>query len=284
MQNIKLIECPRDAMQGWERFIPTELKIEYINKLLEVGFDTIDFGSFVSPKAIPQLADTKQVLNALDLTSTKSKLLAIIANLRGAEEAVQYSEITYLGFPFSISETFQKLNTNSTIQESLQTIEQIQNLCVKHQKKLVTYISMGFGNPYGDEYSSEIAIHWVNELSKLGISIFSMSDTVGVSNPSNINTIFTHLVNAFPSLEFGAHFHSTKERSFEKLEAAYASNCFRFDSALNGIGGCPMAQNELVGNLATEDVLQFFKEKNIDPQLNWVALQEALLLAKKVFI
>ena len=284
MQNIKLIECPRDAMQGWERFIPTELKIEYINKLLEVGFDTIDFGSFVSPKAIPQLADTKQVLNALDLTSTKSKLLVIIANLRGAEEAVQYSEITYLGFPFSISETFQKLNTNSTIQESLQTIEQIQNLCVKHQKKLVTYISMGFGNPYGDEYSSEIAIHWVNELSKLGISIFSMSDTVGVSNPSNINTIFTHLVNAFPSLEFGAHFHSTKERSFEKLEAAYASNCFRFDSALNGIGGCPMAQNELVGNLATEDVLQFFKEKNIDPQLNWVALQEALLLAKKVFI
>ncbi len=284
MQNIKLIECPRDAMQGWERFIPTELKIEYINKLLEVGFDTIDFGSFVSPKAIPQLADTKQVLNALDLTSTKSKLLAIIANLRGAEEAVQYSEITYLGFPFSISETFQKLNTNSTIQESLQTIEQIQNLCVKHQKKLVTYISMGFGNPYGDEYSSEIAIHWVNELSKLGISIFSMSDTVGVSNPSNINTIFTHLVNAFPSLEFGAHFHSTKETSFEKLEAAYASNCFRFDSALNGIGGCPMAQNELVGNLATEDVLQFFKEKNIDTQLNWVALQEALLLAKKVFI
>ena len=284
MQNIKLIECPRDAMQGWERFIPTELKIEYINKLLEVGFDTIDFGSFVSPKAIPQLADTKQVLNALDLTSTKSKLLVIIANLRGAEEAVQYSEITYLGFPFSISETFQKLNTNSTIQESLQTIEQIQNLCVKHQKKLVTYISMGFGNPYGDEYSSEIAIHWVNELSKLGISIFSMSDTVGVSNPSNIYTIFTHLVNAFPSLEFGAHFHSTKETSFEKLEAAYASNCFRFDSALNGIGGCPMAQNELVGNLATEDVLQFFKEKNIDPQLNWVALQEALLLAKKVFI
>ncbi|HOZ51945.1 MAG TPA: hydroxymethylglutaryl-CoA lyase [Chitinophagaceae bacterium] len=284
MQNIKLIECPRDAMQGWERFIPTELKIEYINKLLEVGFDTIDFGSFVSAKAIPQLADTKQVLNALDLTSSKSKLLAIIANLRGAEEAVQYSEITYLGFPFSISETFQKLNTNSTIQESLQTIEQIQNLCVEHQKKLVTYISMGFGNPYGDDYSSEIAIHWVNELSKLGISIFSMSDTVGVSNPSNINTIFTHLVNAFPSLEFGAHFHSTKETSFEKIEAAYSSNCFRFDSALNGIGGCPMAQNELVGNLATEDVLQFFKEKNIDLQLNMVALKEALVLAKKVFI
>ncbi len=284
MKKIKLIECPRDAMQGWKTFIPTETKIEYINKLLEVGFDTIDFGSFVSPKAIPQLADTKEVLNGLKLEHTKSKLLAIIANVRGAEEAVQYNEISYLGFPFSISETFQKLNTNSTIEESLKTIETIQNLCVRHNKQLVTYISMGFGNPYGDEYNSDIAIHWVEKLSKLGNTIFSMSDTVGVSNPDNITYIFSHLVKAFPSLEFGAHFHSTQETAMEKIKAAYENQCLRFDSALNGIGGCPMAQDDLVGNLATENVLLFLESRQIEHGLNKTALDEALNMVNRVFI
>lgn len=284
MENIKLIECPRDAMQGWSTFIPTATKIEYINKLLEVGFDTIDFGSFVSPKAIPQLADTKEVLKGLKLDSTKSKLLAIIANKRGAEEAVQYDEIKYLGFPFSISETFQKLNTNSTIAESLKTIESIQDLCVRTNKELVTYISMGFGNPYGDEYNSDIAIHWVNQLSSLGLKIFSMSDTVGVSDPTNIEYIFSTLVNEFPALEFGAHFHSTKETAREKIEAAYINRCFRFDSALNGIGGCPMAQNELVGNLATEELLFFLEGKKIALDLNREALEDAMMMVNRVFV
>ncbi len=284
MEQIKLIECPRDAMQGWKSFIPTDRKIEYINKLLEVGFDTIDFGSFVSPKAIPQLADTKDVLNGLNLDSTKSKLLAIIANVRGAEEAVQYNEISYLGFPFSISETFQKLNTNSTIHESLKTIETIQNLCVKHNKKLVTYISMGFGNPYGDEYSNDIAIHWVSQLAQLGNAIFAISDTVGVSNPANIKSIFSTLIKTFPSLEFGAHFHSTKETTFEKIEAAYANHCLRFDAALNGIGGCPMAQNELVGNIATENILLFLESRNIQHNLNKIAFEEASAMAGRIFV
>lgn len=280
---VKLIECPRDAMQGWKPFIPTATKIEYINALLKVGFDTIDFGSFVSPKAIPQLADTKEVLKGLDLSNTNSKLLAIIANTRGAEEAVHYDEIHYLGFPFSISETFQQLNTNSSIEQSLQNIETIQNVCVKHHKKLVTYISMGFGNPYGDEYSSEIAIRWVEKLSALDIEIFAMSDTVGVSNPENIAYIFSNLVKAFPNLEFGAHFHSVKNKELEKLEAALSNHCYRFDSALNGIGGCPMAQDELVGNMTTETLLTFLEAQEIETGIHKEALAEALLLVNKVF-
>jgi hydroxymethylglutaryl-CoA lyase len=279
---IKLVECPRDAMQGWPHFIPTETKIEYINKLLEVGFDTIDFGSFVSPKAIPQMADTPQVLSKLNMSD--SKLLAIIANARGAQDAVQYDEIRYLGFPFSISETFQLKNTNSTILESLKSVEDIQNMCVAKNKALVVYISMGFGNPYGDAYNSDIAIEWVDKLSQLGVSIFSMSDTVGVSNPDNISTIFSHLIQAFPSIEFGAHFHSTKETALEKINAAYMNQCIRFDSALNGIGGCPMAQNDLVGNLATEQVIAYFEQQQIDLQLNKVALEEAMLMASRIFI
>lgn len=279
---IKLVECPRDAMQGWPNFIPTETKIEYINKLLEVGFDTIDFGSFVSPKAIPQMADTPQVLSKLNMSD--SKLLAIIANARGAQDAVQYDEIRYLGFPFSISETFQLKNTNSTILESLKSVEDIQNMCVAKNKALVVYISMGFGNPYGDAYNSDIAIEWVDKLSQLGVSIFSMSDTVGVSNPDNISTIFSHLIQAFPTIEFGAHFHSTKETALEKINAAYMNQCIRFDSALNGIGGCPMAQNDLVGNLATEQVIAYFEQQQIDLQLNKVALEEAMLMASRIFI
>lgn len=281
MQKIKLIECPRDAMQGWKTFIPTETKIKYINKLLEVGFDTLDFGSFVSPKAIPQLADTKYVLQKIKMTNTK--LLAIVANNRGAEEAVSFDEISYIGFPFSISETFQQLNTNSSIAESLQSVEAMQQLCVQHKKELVIYISMGFGNPYGDAYTSDIAIEWVEKLQQLGIHIFSMSDTVGVSNADNIQTIFSNLVKRFPTIEFGAHFHSTKETAVDKIEAAFQNNCFRFDSAMNGIGGCPMAQNELVGNIATEQLLAYFESKGIDFHLNQAALEEAMQMAGEVF-
>lgn len=280
-QPIKLIECPRDAMQGWPTFIATEKKIEYLNALLEVGFDTLDFGSFVSPKAIPQLSDTKDVIPHLKLTNTK--LLAIIANLRGAEEAIQYDEISFLGFPFSISETFQKLNTNSSIEESILTLERIQNLCIKHGKELVTYISMGFGNPYGDEYSSDVAIHWVEKLEKLGLGIFAISDTVGVSNPENIAYIFSNLVNAFPAVEFGAHFHSTTQTAVEKLEAAYKNNCLRYDGALLGIGGCPMAQNDLVGNIPTETSISYFKRIGVPINFNEEALTKAMVLANEIF-
>jgi hydroxymethylglutaryl-CoA lyase len=281
MQHIKLIECPRDAMQGWAEMIPTQTKIQYINKLLEVGFDTLDFGSFVSPKAIPQLADTKDVLKGIKMSGTK--LLAIIANQRGAEEAVQYDEISYLGFPFSISETFQMLNTNSTIAESMLRVEEIQKLCLQHRKQLVIYISMGFGNPYGDTYNADIAIQWVEALQKLGIGIFAMSDTVGVSNPENISAIFLPLSAAFPSLEFGAHFHSTKETASEKIDTALKSHCFRFDSAIGGIGGCPMAQNDLVGNLATEQLLLNLEAKGYSLGLNHSALMEAQAMSANIF-
>ncbi len=282
MQHIKLIECPRDAMQGWTEMIPTQTKIQYINTLLEVGFDTLDFGSFVSPKAIPQMADTKEVLKGIKMSQTK--LLAIIANQRGAEEAVQYDEITYLGFPFSISETFQKLNTNSSIAESILRVEAIQKVCVQHGKQLVIYISMGFGNPYGDLYNAEIAMDWVDALQKMGIGIFALSDTVGVSNPDNIEPLFSKLSSAFPSLEFGAHFHSTKEAAMEKIDAALAANCFRFDSAIGGIGGCPMAQNDLVGNLATEQLLANLEAKGYTLHLNQSALLEAQAMSANIFL
>lgn len=281
---VKLIECPRDAMQGWSHFIPTEKKIDYLNLLLQCGFDTLDFGSFVSPKAIPQLADTKDVIPKLKLDQTQTKLLAIIANTRGAEEACGYEQIQYLGFPFSISETFQLKNTNSTIRQSLQTVEQIQTRCVNAGKEAVIYISMGFGNPYGDTYNSDIAIGWVEELSKLGVRIFSMSDTVGVSNPDNISYIYSNLIGAFKQLEFGAHFHSTPETRKEKLESAFAKQCFRYDSAIKGIGGCPMAMNDLVGNMATETLIEFLSEKNIDPGLNMDKLNEAILFSSGVFV
>ncbi|MEN9338878.1 MAG: hypothetical protein RIQ62_190 [Bacteroidota bacterium] len=280
---VTLIECPRDAMQGWKHFIPTQTKIDYLNALLEVGFDVLDFGSFVSPKAIPQLADTQEVLRKLNLHQSKTKLLAIIANLRGAQDAVAFDEIDYLGFPFSISETFQQLNTNSSIADSLKTVEAIQNLCTQKNKEAVTYISMGFGNPYGDPYNADIAIQWVEKLSQLGLRIFAMSDTVGVSNPDNISYIFSQLQAAFPHLEFGAHFHSTQEKATEKLEAAYTHGCLRFDSALNGIGGCPMAQDELVGNMRTETLIAFLAEKGIDNNLNTEALQRALAMVPSVF-
>ena len=282
---VKLIECPRDAMQGWEHQIPTEKKVAYINQLLKVGFDTIDFGSFVSPKAIPQLADTKDVIPQLDLSKTSSKLLAIVANKRGADDAVVYDEINYLGFPFSISETFQKKNTNSSIAESLIRVDEIQNLCVQHKKELVVYISMGFGNPYGDPYNAEVAMEWVSKLSEMGISIFAMSDTVGVSNPKNIEYIFSELNKEFADkkIEIGAHFHSTAETRTEKLDAALANGCYRFDSAINGIGGCPMAQNDLVGNMATEDLISVLNSTGVEHDLNLLEFEKAINLVEATF-
>jgi hydroxymethylglutaryl-CoA lyase len=284
MPALTIVECPRDAMQGWSHFIPTEKKIDYLNQLLKVGFDVLDFGSFVSAKAIPQLADTKDVVRKLDMSNTKSKLLAIIANTRGAEEAVQYDEITYLGFPFSISETFQLRNTNKTIAESLKQVEEIQQLCVTRNKKLVIYISMGFGNPYGDDYNAETAINWFKKLNDMGIEIIAMADTVGVARPDTIEYIYRNLIPEFPGVDIGAHFHSTANTWEEKIQAAYDNGCMRFDSSLKGIGGCPMAEDELVGNIATENLVQWAGQKNISLQLNMDEFRKAMVMANDVFI
>jgi len=280
---MKIIECPRDAMQGLHEFIPTESKISYINQLLKVGFDTIDFGSFVSPKAIPQLKDTAEVLRGLDLSNTSSKLLAIVANVRGAEEAVTHKGITYLGFPFSISETFQQRNTNKSITEALNTLNEIQELCVKHSKELVAYISMGFGNPYGDAYDPEIVAQFTDILASLGVKIISLADTIGVSEPISIHSLFTTLKQAHPTIEFGAHLHSNPNTAIEKIEAAYDAGCRRFDGAIKGFGGCPMAKDDLVGNLATETMLSVFKKKEVSLQLDQEAFDKSLLMAGEVF-
>lgn len=281
---IELIECPRDAMQGWKHFIPTEKKVQYLNALLKVGFDVLDFGSFVSAKAIPQLVDTKEVIPQLQLDGVKTKLLAIVANTRGAEEAVVYDEIHYLGFPFSISETFQLRNTNKTIAESLKQVEEIQQLCVKHGKELVVYISMGFGNPYGDDYSAEVAIKWVGQLAAMGIKTIAMSDTVGVAKPDTIEYIFKSLVPEFKDVHIGAHFHSTADTWEEKIQTAYTNGCLRFDSAMKGIGGCPMAEDELVGNIATENIVQWADKNNIVLPLNRQAFDEAWMMAAGIFM
>lgn len=281
-QPIRLVECPRDAMQGWKHMIPAEKKIAYINALLQVGFDTIDFGSFVSPKAIPQMADTWQVLAGLDLTGSKSKLLSIIANERGAEEAVVYNEISYLGFPLSVSETFQHRNTNSSIAESLKRVEAIQELCIKNNKQLVVYLSMGFGNPYGDSWSEEIVFEKANQLADMGIEIISLADTVGLATADQVERVTGHLIRNMSEVEIGVHLHSTAVNWREKLEAAYKVGCRRFDSALLGIGGCPMANDELVGNMDTTKVLSFFEDKE-SLQLNAEALQLSLDLAAEIF-
>jgi hydroxymethylglutaryl-CoA lyase len=282
--DLQLIECPRDAMQGWKHFIPTDKKVAYLNALLKVGFDVLDFGSFVSAKAIPQLVDTKEVIPQLQPDGVKTKLLAIIANTRGAEEAVVYDEIHYLGFPFSISETFQLRNTNKTIAESLKQVEEIQQLCVKHGKELVVYISMGFGNPYGDDYSAEVAIKWVGQLAAMGIKTIAMSDTVGVAKPGTIEYIFKTLVPEFKDVHIGAHFHSTAATWEEKIQTAYDNGCVRFDSAMKGIGGCPMAEDELVGNIATENIVSWAKSRNIPMQLDMKAFDEAWMMAANIFI
>ncbi|MES2457084.1 MAG: hydroxymethylglutaryl-CoA lyase [Bacteroidota bacterium] len=281
---VKLVECPRDAMQGIHDFIPTSLKAEYINLLLQVGFDTIDFGSFVSPKAIPQLRDTKEVLSLLDLSATTSSLLAIVANLRGAEAAVSFEEIKYLGFPFSISETFQQRNTNSSIAQSLDTVKQMLELCDRSGKQAVVYLSMGFGNPYGDPWNAEIVEQWAAELIASGVKILSLSDTTGVSSPEKIKAILPGLLKKFSSTEIGLHLHSTPDTRMEKISAAYESGCRRFDSALKGFGGCPMAADDLTGNLATEDLIAYLDEQNIPHGLDLAKWQVAMRFSWKVFL
>jgi hydroxymethylglutaryl-CoA lyase len=281
-QNIKLIECPRDAMQGLKDFIPTEVKVKYINELLKVGFDTIDFGSFVSPTAIPQMKDTSEVLKRLDISSSKSKLLAIVANVRGAQDAIIFEEITYLGFPLSISETFQKKNTNKSIAEAFQIVADIQNLCVKNNRKQVVYLSMGFGNPYGDPYNKEYIIEFVKKLRSLGVEIISLADTIGVSNRENIDYLFKSLIPSFPEIEFGAHLHSAPQNALEKIDAAYQAGCRRFDGALKGFGGCPMANDDLVGNIATETLVGYFNN-NVKLAIDKQKFKEALILAGQVF-
>ena len=281
---IKLIECPRDAMQGWDIFIPTEKKIEYLDALLKVGFDTLDFGSFVSAKAIPQMADTKLVIPKLHIDPEKTKLLAIIANVRGAEEAVMFDEITYLGFPFSVSETFQQKNTSSGILESLKRVEAIQEICIKHGKKLVVYISMGFGNPYGDEYSEEIVFQWIERLQAFDIGIYSLADTVGLASPQQVSSVTKHIIQALPGKEIGVHLHSTQQNWKEKLEAALEAGCTRFDGALKGIGGCPMSGNALVGNMDSDLMINYFQSKGLLQELDMDALAEARKLADEIFI
>ncbi len=280
---MKIIECPRDAMQGIAKFIPTEQKIEYLNQLLKVGFDTIDFGSFVSAKAIPQLKDTSQIISHLNTSASKSKLLAIVANTRGAEEASQYDKITYLGFPLSISETFQQRNTNKSISEALNSIQEIQSICEISNKILVTYISMGFGNPYKDPYDLSIVEKFTDILATLGISIISLADTIGVSKPDQIKYLFSLLTKKFPTIEIGVHLHSNPANSLEKIESAYSSGCQRFDGALKGFGGCPMAEDELVGNLATETVISFLDSKEVTLGLDREAFKQSLLMADEIF-
>lgn len=281
---IKLIECPRDAMQGWKHFIPTEQKTAYINALLQVGFDTIDFGSFVSPKAIPQMADTAAVLKGLDLSASKSKLLAIVANVRGAEEAVTYDGITYLGFPFSVSPTFQMRNTNSTMEASLATVEKIQQLCIENRKQLVVYISMGFGNPYGDVYNEAIVLKWVDKMVKMGVGIISMADTVGLATAEQVSSVLEAVIPMYPSTEIGVHLHSTAFNWKQKTEAALQAGCYRFDGALKGIGGCPMADDELVGNMDTELMIPYFQQLKKLDGLNRQALATCSGMAAAIFV
>jgi len=280
---MKIIECPRDAMQGIEKFIPTEKKIRYINNLIKVGFDTIDFGSLVSPKVVPQMKDTIEVLKNLDMGGSNTKLLAIIANTRGAIEALELEEISYLGFPLSISETFQVRNTNKSIIEALNTIEEIQNLCLKKSRILVTYISMGFGNPYGDPYDVSIVEQFIGILDKIGINVISLADTIGVSGPESITYIFKKLIPAYPHIEFGAHLHSHPDKSKEKIEAAFNAGCNRLDGAIKGFGGCPMAEDELVGNIATESIINYFIENNIQLPLNYELFKESVKEAAYIF-
>ncbi len=279
---IKLTECPRDAMQGIRTWIPTAQKVQYLNQLLKVGFDTIDFGSFVSPKAIPQMKDTAKVLSKIHLPQDRSKLLAIVANTRGAYDAVQFEEIDILGFPFSISETFQIRNTNSTIEQSLHRVADIQSIAIKNKKQLLVYVSMGFGNPYGDEWNVEIVEKWTRQLSSMGIRMISLSDTIGVSTKESIGYLFSNLIPALPEVAFGAHLHTTPSTWKEKVTAAYQAGCLRFDGAIKGYGGCPMAKDELTGNMPTENMIHFFNEKKL-LNLDIEAFNKALRLSGDIF-
>ena len=284
VRTVKLVECPRDAMQGWPDFIPTEKKIEYLDALIGVGFDSLDFGSFVSPKAIPQMADTKQVVTSINPGDSTTKLLAIVANTRGAEEAALYPAIRDLGFPFSISETFQQRNTNSSILKSVETVSAIQEICYLSGKRLVVYISMAFGNPYNDEWSPGIALQHIADLVEMGVEVISLADTVGLASPDQVHSLTQALISAFPDIESGVHLHSRRENSIEKLEAAFSAGCRRFDGALNGIGGCPMAGDELVGNMDSLVMIDYFKKKKVLPELNEQALEKSIRLANEIFL
>jgi len=283
MQNVKIIECPRDAMQGVRDWIPTKEKAQFIQSLLDCGFDTIDFGSFVSPKAIPQMKDTSELLSLLDLSSTESQLLAIVANIRGAKDAVMYHQIDYLGYPFSISENFQMRNTHKTINQSIETLKEILNLADSKNKKVVAYLSMGFGNPYGDPWSIDIVGEWTEKLSKMGVNILSLSDTVGSSTPEIITYLFSELITKYPSIEFGAHLHTTTTKWKEKVSAAYLAGCRRFDGAIQGFGGCPMAKDDLTGNLPTEKILSYFAAEKVNTNVNSISFENAYKEASKIF-
>jgi hydroxymethylglutaryl-CoA lyase len=283
MQDVKLIECPRDAMQGIKDWIPTHKKVEYIQSLLGCGFDTIDFGSFVSPKAIPQMVDTTKVLSGLDLSSTTTKLLAIVANVRGAQAAVAHPEITYLGYPFSISENFQMRNTHKTIAQSIATLSEILALAAASNKQVVTYLSMGFGNPYGDPWNVDIVGQWAQKLSQMGVTILSLSDTVGTSTPESISYLFSNLIPKYPNIEFGAHLHTTPSAWHEKVDAAYKAGCRRFDGAIQGFGGCPMAKDELTGNMPTEKMLSYFTSQKAKTNIRTMSFESAHNKASDLF-
>ncbi|ULQ57802.1 hydroxymethylglutaryl-CoA lyase [Flavihumibacter rivuli] len=281
---VQLIECPRDAMQGWSHPIATSDKVAYINQLLKVGFHTIDFGSFVSPKAIPQMADTADVIRQLEYDSNRHNLLAIVANLRGAEAAMSFPNIDYLGFPFSVSPTFQRRNTNSTIEESLDTVKAIQQLCTAHNKQLVVYLSMGFGNPYGDAWSPQVVFDWANQLASLGIGTLSLADTVGVASPDQVHDLTAYLVQQMPGTTIGVHLHATAQNWREKMKAAYTAGCRRYDGALKGFGGCPMAGNDLVGNMDTLWLIEYLEESGEDLGLDKEALDKAVSMAGQIFV
>lgn len=284
MKTIKIIECPRDAMQGIKsHFISTEAKVKYINALLKVGFDTIDFGSFVSPKAIPQMRDTADVLSQLNLSNTQSKLLAIVANIRGANDASVFEEINYLGYPFSISEIFQMRNTGKTINQSLDILSEILNIADKTNKEVVAYLSMGFGNPYGDPWNVEIVANWTEILAKMGVKILSMSDTIGVANGKTISYLFSNLIPSYPNIEFGAHLHTNPSYWHEKIDAAFNAGCCRFDGAIKGYGGCPMATDELTGNMPTEKLVSYFTAKKLNTNINALSFESAYNEAYKIF-
>ena len=283
-EKIKIIECPRDAMQGIKKIIPTTAKAQYIQSILRCGFDTVDFGSFVSPKAIPQMSDTSEVLELLDLSHTHTKLLAIVANVRGAQDAVSFDKISYLGYPFSISENFQMRNTHKTIAESVEVLNEILELADKNNKEVVTYISMGFGNPYGDPWDVEIVGNWTEKLAKMGVKVLSLSDTVGTSDPETITYLFSNLIPKYPEVEFGAHLHTTPSSWHEKVDAAYKAGCRRFDGAIQGYGGCPMAKDELTGNMPTEKMLSYFSAVKAETGIRTMSFESAHNEASKIFL
>ncbi len=283
-KKVKIIECPRDAMQGIKEFIPTEKKVQYIQSLLRCGFDTIDFGSFVSPKAIPQMVDTAEVLSRLDLSDTESKLLAIIANVRGANDAAQHEAVDYLGYPFSISENFQMRNTHKTIAESVVILQEILNIADKANKEVVAYLSMGFGNPYGDPWDVDIVGNWTEKLSNMGVKILSLSDTVGTSTPEIIDYLYANLIPKYPDIQFGAHLHTTPTTWHEKVDAAYKAGCRRFDGAIQGFGGCPMAKDELTGNMPTERMISYFTSVNADTNIRTLSFESSYNEATKIFV